>query len=70
MKNFSYGFCLLQRSAKMNHVASFELLSLAHMTAYMYIMMLILGGGGGGCASQKTLIFCPKFLLQSIFSLK
>ena len=27
------------------------------------------GGGGGGCASRKTLIFFPKFLLQSIFSL-
>ena len=32
--------------------------------------MLVLGGGGGGCASPKTLIFCPEFLLQSIFSLK
>ena len=27
------------------------------------------GGRGGGCASRKTLIFCPKFLLQSISSL-
>ena len=33
-------------------------------------MMLVLGGGGGGCASPKTLILCPEFLLQSIFSLK
>ena len=32
--------------------------------------MLVLGGGGGDCASPKTLIFCPEFLLQSIFSLK
>ena len=32
--------------------------------------MLVLGGGGGGCASPKTLIFYPEFLLQSIFSLK
>ena len=31
--------------------------------------MLVLGGGGGGCASPKTLIFCPEFLLQSIFHL-
>ena len=30
---------------------------------------IVLGGEGGGCASRKTLIFCPKFLLQSIFSL-
>ena len=47
--------------------SKFELLSLAHVTAY--IMMLVLGEGEGGCASRKTLIFFPKFLLQSIFSL-
>ena len=53
-----------------DQVASFELLSLAHMTAYITLYDASPRGRGRGCASPKTLIFCPEFLLQSIFSLK
>ena len=57
---------------RQDQVASFELLSLAHMTA-LYITLYDASPGwegGGGSASPKTLIFCPEFLLQTIFSLK
>ena len=63
----AYYHCqILWRSAKINHVASFELLSLAHMTAY--IIMLVLGGGEGAVPLERpsfsVLNFCSRAYLH------